>query len=229
MVLQSDNLQIPCRNFAQPMKRKIVSILLLLLTGWILTDLLLPRQGNFRSFDPTAVARLDAGMWRSYYDRKPLALLWQSAELLRKQVHAPFWRSFLLAYHAAHAAFIFKDGKTRADYIRALPPLEQFYGGIAQLGTKPMDEKRAARNELEWWIIRRERDQHPPAEWAALQAQIAADLYRIPVASCQKYGDLRTQAMLYRDTRNTTMTEADWKQVEQLLRQSWQSLSQAVR
>lgn len=211
------------------MKRKIVLLLLLLLTGWILTDLLLPRRGSFRRFDPATVARLDAGMWRSYYERKPLSLLWQSAELLRKQVHAPFWRSFVLAYYAADAAFIFKDGKTRTDYARALPSLERFYGGIARLGTKPIDEQKAARNELEWWIIRREREQHPPAEWAALQAQIAADLYRVPVASCQPYGDLRTQAMLYRDARNTTMTDTDWQHVEQLLRQSWQSLSRAVR
>ncbi len=211
------------------MKRKIVSIFLLLLTSWILTDMLVPRRGNFCRFDPAAVARLDAGMWRSYYERKPLALLWQSAELLRKQVHAPFWRSFTLAYYAARAAFVFKDGETRADYVLALPSLEKFYGGIARLSTKPMDEKRAARNELEWWIIRRERAKHPPAEWATLQAQIAADLYRLPVAACQQYGNLRTQAMLYRDNRNTTMTEADWQRVEQLLRQSWQSLSHAVR
>ena len=211
------------------MKRKIVSVFLLALTGWILTDLLLPRQGNFQSFDPAAVARLDAGMWRSYYERKPLGLLWQSAELLRQQVHAPFWRSFVLAYYAASAAFTFKDGQTRSDYARALPDLEQFYGGIARLSTKPIDVKKAARNELEWWIIRRERNQHPPAEWATLQARIAADLYRIPVASCQPYGNLRTEAMVYRDSRNTTMTEADWQRVEQLLRQSWQSLSRAIR
>ncbi len=211
------------------MKRKIVSILLFLLTGWILVDLLVPRRGNFRNFDPAAVARLDAQMWRSYYERKPLALLWQSAELLRKQVHAPFWRSFVLAYYAAHAAFIFKDGKGRSDYAHALPGLEKFYGGIARLGTKPMNITKAARNELEWWIIRRERDKHPPAEWAALQAQIAADLYRVSIASCRQYGTLRTQAMLYRDSRNTTMTEADWQHVEQLLRKSWESLSHAVR
>ncbi len=211
------------------MKRKIVSILLLLLTSWLLVDLWVPHRGNFRNFDPAAVARLDAQMWRSYYERKPLVLLWQSAELLRKQVGAPFWRSFVLAYYAAHAAFIFKDGKSRSDYARALPSLERFYGGIARLGTKPMDELKAARNELEWWIIRRERDRHPPAEWAELQAKIAADLYCVPLASCRQYGDLRTQAMLYRDSRNTTMTEADWQHVEQLLRKSWQSLSHAVR
>jgi len=210
------------------MKRKIV-LLVCLLAGWILADMLLPRTGDFRHFDPADVARLDAGMWQSYYERRPVALLWQSAELLREQVHAPFWRSFVLAYHAANAAFIFKDGRSRADYNRALPALERFYGGIARLGTKPVDVQKAARNELEWWIIRRDRDQHPPAEWAALQAQIAADLYRVPVASCREYGTLRTEAMLYRDNRNTTMTPADWQHVEQLLQKSWQSLSRAVR
>ena len=210
------------------MKAKPALLIAILFIGWVLFDLCVPRKGDFRHFDPAAVARLDESMWRAYYEQKPLLLGWQSARLLREQVHAPFWRSFVIAYHAAKAAFVFKNGKTRADYNRALPSLTAFYGHISRLGNHPIDVPKAARNELEWWIIRRERERHPPQEWAALQAKIAADLYQIPVVSCARYGQLRTEAMRYRDQKGEAMAEADWHFVQQRLEQAWQALSTAV-
>ena len=70
---------------------------------WVLTDLYVPWQVNLQTFDPLELARLDGEMWRSYYEKKPLKLFWQSAKLMREQVHAPFWRSFVMSYHAAKA------------------------------------------------------------------------------------------------------------------------------
>ncbi len=211
------------------MRRKLLLTLLFILLGWILIDLFIPRHTDLRQFDPAAVARLDTDMWRSYYERKPLKLLAQSAQLLREQLHAPFWRSFVIAYHAAKAAFIFKDGKTRADYAHALPDLEAFYGAIGQLSNTPINKTQTARNELEWWIIRRERSRHDPTEWAALQARIAADLYHVPATFCAEYGRLRTEAMLFRDARDEAITEVDWQHIHALLSQSWQSLARAVQ
>lgn len=210
------------------MKRKPLLLILLLLTGWVLTDLLIPRRVDLRQFAPVEVARLDGEMWRSYYEKKPLQLFWQSAKLLREQTKAPFWRSFVMAYHAAKAAFIFKDGRSRADYNRALPDLEAFYAAIGQLSSQPLNVNATARNELEWWIIRRERDQHPPAEWASLQARIAADLYHIPVTTCLNYGQLRTAAMLLRDQKGENITNTDWQRIQLLLKQAWRSLAQSI-
>lgn len=211
------------------MNKKLLVLALGLLAGWVVSDLYWPRRVDLRQFEPAEVARLDAAMWRSYYEKKPLLLFWQSATLVREQMKAPFWRSFVIAYHAAKAAFIFKDGKNRTDYNRALPDLEAFYGAIARLSNQPIDVATTARNELEWWIIRRDRDRHPPAEWAALQARIAADLYHVPTPSCTRYGQLRTQAMLFRDQRGAAITENDWLHIHQLLGQSWQSLARVVR
>ena len=58
-----------------------------LFTGWVLADLLLPWRVDLRRFAPTEVARLDAAMWRSYYEKKPVRLFWQSARLIREQLH----------------------------------------------------------------------------------------------------------------------------------------------
>src|SRR5215210_9282979 len=95
----------------------------ILLTGWIAFDLLAPHKVDIRDFDADEVARLDTAMWRSYYARERLKLFGQMGELLRTQYRLPFWRSNALAYRAARAAFVFKDGRGRADYERALPDL----------------------------------------------------------------------------------------------------------
>jgi hypothetical protein len=210
------------------MKIRLLYVLLLLFLGWVVADLWYPRQRDLRQFDFTAVAQLDAEMWRSYYEKKPLKLFWQTAKLMRKQVKAPFWRSFVIAYHAAKGAFIFKDGKNRIDYNKALADLEGFYGAINALSNKPFNVKKVAQQELEWWIIRRYREQHPPQEWADLQAKVASEIYQLPFERFKEYGQIRTEAMFFRDQKGDKMTEADWKRVETMLNRSWQSLSYSV-
>jgi len=70
-------------------------------------------------FDADEVARLETAMWRSYYEKQRLRLFNQLSELLRTQYHMPLIRSNQVAYYAANAAFVFKDGKERADYEKA--------------------------------------------------------------------------------------------------------------
>lgn len=205
--------------------------LLLVLTAfgiWVLLDLTWPARSNLRQFDSEQVARLDGAMWRSYYEKKPLKLLWQSAELCRNQFGVPFWQSFRLAFYAAKAAFAFKDGKNRPDYERALPPLTQYFARISALSDAPFDAAEAARFELEWWIIRRERTHHPPAEWVKFLAKSSAIVYHQPAASFNGYARLRVQAMLYRDARGEAITEADWVKIEGVLRESWGAFRRAV-
>lgn len=211
------------------MKRKVIWLLLAFLFGWIATDLWIPRQHDLRQFDAKSVAILDAKMWRSYYEKKPLKLFWQSAQLFRQQLKAPFWRSFNIAYHAAKAAFIFKDGNKRKAYDKALPNLEKFYTAVGRLSNRPLDVQAAAKQELEWWIIRRYREQHPPAEWTALQAQVASEIYGVPAARCETYAQKRTEAMLYRDELGEKISEADWQKIEGMLIVAWQRLAEALK
>lgn len=208
--------------------KKILLLLLAALVGWVLVDLYRPVKTDFRRFDAAEVGRLDAAMWRSYYERRPVRLFLQLADLVRTQFGAPFWRSYGLAYRAAKAAFVFKDGKNRTDYARALPELERFYAGLNGLSAEPFDARFVARQELEWWIIRRERDRHPPGEWEAILADEAAALYHLPADHFREHARLRVGAMLRRDALGSRITEADWRQLDALLRQSWQSLHEAV-
>ena len=105
---------------------KIALVLLVvgvLLGAWVAFDLYTPHKVDIREFDADEVARLDTAMWRSYYSRERVKLYSQLTELLEKQYKLRFWRRQLMAYRAAKATFVFKDGKSRADYEKALPDL----------------------------------------------------------------------------------------------------------
>src|SRR5215217_2378388 len=122
---------------------KIGAALVLLLAGWVTYDLSSSSRTSLRDFDADEVARLDTAMWRSYYSRQRVSLYGQLTELLRTQYRLPFWRSNAVAYRAAKAAFVFKDGHTRADYERALPDLLSFYNSIRSVSDTDFDPERA--------------------------------------------------------------------------------------
>ncbi len=159
-----------------------------------------------------------------------MRLFAQLGELLRTQYRMPFWRSQAVAYRAARAAFVFKDGRGRADYERALPDLVRFYQSIRDVADTDFDVERAARLELEWWIVHRERKRHAPGDLDRALADLAAELYRVPAASLAEHARLRAAAMEVRDTKAEQggVTEEDWRRIDELLRQSWRSLHRAV-
>jgi hypothetical protein len=204
--------------------------LILLLAAWVAYDLYSSSRTSLRDFDADEVARLDTAMWRSYYSRQRARLFAQLGELLRTQYRLPFWRSNAVAYRAAHAAFVFKDGHTRADYERALPDLVSFYNSIRSVSDTDFDPERAARLELEWWIVHRERRAHAAGDLERALADLEAELYRVPADKLSEHARLRAEAMEIRDreAEQGGVTEEDWKRIDELLHQSWRSLHAAV-
>jgi hypothetical protein len=209
---------------------KVGAALILLLAAWVAYDLNSSRRTSLRDFDADEVARLDTAMWRSYYSRQRARLFAQLTELLRTQYRLPFWRSNTVAYRAAKAAFVFKDGHSRADYERALPDLRSFYESIRSVSDTDFDPERAARLELEWWIVHRERRTHAAGDLERALAELEAELYRMPVDKFTEHARLRAEAMEIRDTKAEQggVTEEDWKRIDELLHQSWRSLHAAV-
>ena len=203
---------------------------IVLLAGWIAFDLYKPHKVDIRDFDPDEVARLDTAMWRSYYSRERLRLYRELTELLEKQYRLNFWRRQMIAYYAAKATFVFKDGKTREDYEKALPDLEKFYAEIRDISTTDFDVQKAAKLELEWWIVHRQRKQYKEGDLARALAETAAEVYRLPVENFTEHGRLRAESMNIRDTKAESggVTEEDWKKIDELLHQSWRSLHTVV-
>lgn len=185
---------------------------------------------RLREFDPQAVARLETEMWRAYYDKERLKLFAQLAELLRTQFHMPLVRSNEAAYQAAKAAFVFKAGTQRAEYEKALPNLRNFYQDIRAQSDIPFDVERAARLELEWWIVHRQRARHAAGELAQALAALQAEIFQLPAERFAEHARLRAEAMTIRDEKAAAggVTEADLQRIAELLRGSWLSLWQAV-
>ena len=208
----------------------VVGALALLLAAWVAFDLYRPVSTSLREFDADEVARLETAMWRSYYSRERVKLFGQLAQLLRTQYRLPFWRSNAVAYRAAKAAFVFKDGRGRADYERALPDLVSFYSSIRAVADTDFDVARAAQLELEWWIVHRERRAHAPGDLDRALAELQAELYRITPDRLAEHARLRAEAMEIRDTKAEQggVTEEDWKRIDELLHGSWRSLHTVV-
>jgi len=198
--------------------------------GYVAYDLYGPRSSDLRSFDPDEVARLETAMWRSYYSRERAKLFFEMAELLRTQYHLPFVRSNVVAYEAARAAFVFKDGHNRGEYERALPSLVDYYASLQCVSVTPFDVDEAARLELEWWIVHRERKSHAPGDLADALAVLPAAIYHVPADALAEHARLRAEAMTIRDTKAEEggVTDEDWARIDELLHQSWRSLHDVV-
>jgi hypothetical protein len=232
-VTPSDSKDTPAAKRRSKWRRILLipGVIVAALIVWVVIDLYGPRTSHLRDFDPDEVARLETAMWRSYYDKQQVRLFNQLAELLRKQYNMPLVRSNRVAYQAAKAAFIFKDGRQRSDYEKALPNLVDFYGSVREVSDTPFDVNRAARLELEWWIIHRERAKHAEGDLDRALAELQAEIYHVPVEKLMEHARLRAEAMRIRDTKAEigAVTEADWATIGELLRRSWRSLSRAVR
>lgn len=228
----SQNGSRPGSRGTRRVRRVLLAFLVILVVGlgWLAFDLYGPRQHSLKDFDPKVVARLETDMWRSYYAKERLKLFGQLAELMRSQYGMPFATSNAVAYQAAQAAFVFKEGKKREDYEKALPNLVKFYQAIHDGADVDFDVQKAAKLELEWWIIHRQRDKYSLEDLNKSLAELPAEIYRVPAERLMEHARLRQEAMTIRDKRAEAggVTEADWKQIEALLLVSWQSLFREV-
>lgn len=208
----------------------LLALLPLAILAWVGFDLYGPRSTKMRQFDPNEVARIETAMWRSYYAKDRVKLFQQLTELMRSQYQMPYATSNAVAYQAARAAFVFKEGETRADYEKALPHLVKFYQAVRDGSDIPFDVEKVAKLELEWWIVHRQRARHQTGDLDRALAELPAEIYRVPVEQVMEHARLRAEAMTIRDEKAAAggVTEADWQRIEELLRGSWQSLWKVV-
>jgi hypothetical protein len=200
--------------------------------GWAAAELARPRRTDIRVFDPDEVARLETAMWRSYYDRRRLPLFGQLVSLLQGQFHLQPLRAVAMAGLAARAAAVFQVGFSHDDYRRALPYLERYYAGIRTVSEVPFDPRRAAALELEWWIVHREVEDHPPGDLEHALAELAAELYQVPAERLWTHAARRAEAMTIRDRtsrREVGVLDDDWDRIEAVLWVAWKALADEVR
>jgi hypothetical protein len=197
----------------------------------VLFDLYGPQHGHLADFDPVVAARLEAAMWRSRQAGDDGTLFRLTAERLRAQFHLPFLRSYSAAYAMARAAYLFDRGRARSEYERVVPHMTSYFAAIRRVNRADFDPERVARLELEWWIVRRQRAERPPEDLEAAIAAVDGMLYGVPPESLRDHAQLRAEALAVRDAGTSAggVEGVDWRQVEELLRQSWVALQNVVR
>lgn len=178
---------------------------------------------DIRVFDPDRVADLELDMWRAYYQKRNVALFRDLVVLTRETYRMTWWKSSRMSYHLARAAATF--GNARSDYEQVLPDLTAGYTIARDWTRATYDPAVVARAELAWWVARRVPGQDSPEHVGALIAELNALLYRVPKDTVLAASVLRARAGKLRDEGGAN---ANWFEVERLLRDSYRALHAAV-
>ena len=180
-----------------------------------------------RDFDPDELARIETRMWKAYYRRQPLRLFVLLIQALRAQARVTWpraiWASLLLTKAAAGFA------RSTGDYERFAPDIGRGYRALGL--PEHVDVEAVARNELRWWVVRREIGLAAGAAAGEAITDLYAALYDVPRERVAEAGRLRGLAAEVRDRGATddpggpaAAGSAYWPEVARLLRDSYRSL-----
>lgn len=182
-------------------------------------------------FDPDRLAALETGMWKAYYRRQPARLFGLLVQGLHEQAHASWPRALASSLLLTKAAVGF--ARSSGDYERFGPTIAR---GYQMLGLPDgVDLEAVARNELRWWVVRREIGLAAGAAAGDAITATYAALYRIAADRVEEAGRLRGLAAEVRDRGAAEDPDgpkgrgaAYWPEVARLLRDSYRSLHVAL-
>jgi hypothetical protein len=186
-------------------------------------------KSDLRQFDYKKVAKLDADMWRSYYNHQFLKMFLQLLQLMRTQLHMNWFLTIRLAHYSGRAAAQYRLKRGHEDYEKLLKILIKFYKIISAHSIEPIDYKEAARFELEWWDIHR----YPAKYEKGLEQSLAegmGSIYNVGPDKMKEYAHYRAVAMMIPNHQGDNQpVPPDWAKIEKLLTKAWKSAYQAVQ
>ncbi len=173
------------------------------------------------SFDPAAVARAEAKMWRAYYDGRPQEVFVGLTEVLRGQAGLGAADASRVAMHFSMAAATFREVSGNYE-TTVLPGLVAGYEAMRDATGRDFDASAAAEAELRWWVLRRTPGRDSPESVGRAIARMYSELYGASNADIALAGLLRAKAAELRDGGG------DWAEVERLLTQSNEALLSGI-
>lgn len=183
-------------------------------------------------FEPDRLALLELRMWKAYYRRQPARLFGLLILALREQASISWPRAVYAAALLTKAAVGF--ARSTGDYDRFAPAVARGYRALGLPASVDLDT--VAREELRWWVVRREIGLAAGTTAGESIARLYAALYAVPLETVSEAGRLRGVAAEVRDRGATADPDgpkgegrAYWPEVAGLLRDSYRSLSSAVR
>ncbi len=173
------------------------------------------------SFDPVAVAKAETEMWKAYYEGRPESVFAGLTGVLREQAHLSAGEATGVAMHFSMAAAKFKERSGNYESI-VLPDLVAGYEAMLRATGRDFDAREAADAELHWWVLRRTPGRDKPESVGRGIARLYEELYGRTNGRILMAGVLRARAADLRDRGN------DWDRVEELLRESYESLLKGI-
>lgn len=200
--------------------RWIAAGILLLMVLFAVEDRL--AKPSLTGFDPARMGRLEASMWRSYYEHRWVALALDGLRVSCGEYGYSWWDGLRTSALAARAALHFRGA---TDDPRCLPLLRRYYGIIREGMSLGFDADEAARLELEWW--RQRRRKLAPTVYAETIAANVALVYGRDPSGLLSPSLKRAEAMHYRDRYGRgegKMTEENWAEVERQLVEAYSEM-----
>ena len=182
-------------------------------------------EPSLTAFDPARMGRLEASMWRSYYEHAWPSLVCDGLRVSCGEYGLSWWDGVRGAVLAAQAAYYFRSD---TNHPRCPILLERYYTIIRSATGRDFDTAEAARLELEWWQMRRRKVD--PAEYGETIADNLALVYGLETAALLPASVMRAEAMHYRDHhgRSGEMTEESWAEVARRLESAYAALRVAA-
>jgi hypothetical protein len=190
------------------------------------------------SFNPEQVAKEEVAAWKDYYDNDITGLTQHLSHLIiiefrLNQMTA--WKTVLP--ELLTAATLFKNlpqNTSQETYNNiVLPHLVNAYQGIRDGLQGSWDPHEAAKDELDWWVYRRQQKMANPE----IVGQKITALYKLiygqdPKNHFARAGYLRAVAARYRDLSQNAwhqIEETDWSIIENILELSYKELLMGIQ
>jgi hypothetical protein len=183
--------------------------------------------------NPEQIAYYEKAGWEAYYDRDWPRAFGLMLRLIESQFHVPFPRSLLAALHTIRASIAFAPRDH--DLAATLKHLERFYRIAARANGDSFDPRRAAELELRYWVIHRDLAEAPELDKRPLVQSLAdlhAALFGHTPAELWASAESRAAAATAVDRitgRRSTDVDADWRRVEECLRQAYRQVKETGR
>ncbi|MDB5166590.1 MAG: hypothetical protein JWM37_662 [Candidatus Saccharibacteria bacterium] len=185
---------------------------------------------DLSNFDPVKVGKLDADMWRAYYNHQFFLLFRLLVVLIKNQLGLSWLLTIRSAYYSAWAATDYRIHKKQGtNSTRVLRNLCKFYGLVSKHSVKSFDFHKAAELELVWWEVHRRSYKTSIALEQAL-AESAAVIYNVKPQKLKEYARYRAEAMILPRHKGDDQTNrTDWQYITDLTIKSWTALHEAVQ